>query len=324
MGGTPDNSVASLEVDSIVKNIAEAKAIETAETERTAELNREARRVPFSQYGLSSSTSVQILRPSNVPESNIEAYHKAYPEISSISRTMQRGIKQILKDRREGGKLKNLPFGRRFEVSSVVHNDGKYFSKRKLPTEFPRLGIALLVDESGSTSGKLISAAMTASLVIEDYCRELGIPHLIYGYTSSGYYDTAIYAYAEAEDVGKTNRYRITGMCAQGGTPTAAAMAYTVSRLEKLPADIRLLIVITDGQSADNQARDRAFNQDAERPIDRIIRHMNKNKGIVVAAGIGSNRHDVEREFGKNFMDITDIHNMPEQLLSIIKRNLIQ
>ena len=86
----------------------------------------------------------------------------------------------------------------------------------------------------------------------------------------------------------------------------------------KLPADVRLLIVITDGGSADNY-----IINDKERCIDRMIRVLRKDNVIVVAAGIGSDRAQVEAEFGDNFLDITDINMMPEQLVELIKHNLV-
>lgn len=54
-----------------------------------------------------------------------------------------------------------------------------------------------------------------------------------------------------------------------------------------------------------------------------MIRVLRKDNVIVVAAGIGSDRAQVEAEFGDNFLDITDINMMPEQLVELIKHNLV-
>lgn len=321
--GVAGNNAGSLDaaVRSELNNLADAftrgQACATAESERTAELNREGKHMDCSQYGLSSNLSVNVTRAADVSDTNVRAYEQVEGEIRAISRGLQRDIKRILKDRRESGKRKNLPFGRRLEVSSIVHDDAKYFSRNKLPTETPRLGVGILVDQSGSTGGELINAAMTASLVVEDFCRELDIPHLIYGYTS-GRDAAQIFSYAEPQEIDNGNRYRITGMAATGGTPTAAAMAYMSKRMMSLAADVRLLIVITDGQAFDD-----AMNSDGERVIAKMTRLLRKDNVIVVAAGIGSDREAVENQFGGSFMDITDINRMPEQLVELIKRNLV-
>ena len=318
-GGTGEGSLeaATREVNSLAETLASALANRQAEEERTKDLNKDGQDMDCSEFGMPRDVSVSVTRASEVSESNVAAYDKIAGDIQNISRGLQRDIKRVLKDRREGGKRKNLPFGRRLEVSSIVHGDGKYFSRNKLPTETPRLGVGLLVDESGSTSGALIQAATIASLVVEDFCRELDIPHLIYGYTS-GCKDAAIVSYAEPREIDGSNRYRITGMRASGGTPTASAMAFMTKQMMKLPADVRLLIVITDGGSADNY-----IINGKERYIDRMIHVLRKDKVIVVAAGIGSDRAQVEAEFGDNFLDITDINMMPEQLVDLIKHNLV-
>lgn len=316
--GAGSLAAAAQELNSIAENLATARANCQAEEEREKDLKREGKHMDCSDYGMSSDVSVEVNRAAEVPAGNISAYEKVANDIQGISRGLQRDIRRVLKDRREGGKRKNLPFGRRLEISSIVHDDGKYFSRNKLPTETPRLGVGILIDESGSTHGALIKAATIASLVVEDFCRELAIPHLIYGYTTGGRAAASIISYAEPQEVDNGNRYRITGMQSRGGTPTAAAMAYMAKRIMKLPADVRLLVVITDGESYDNFKAG-----DGERVIEKMIRLLRKDNVIVVAAGIGSDRRKVESEFGENFMDITDINMMPEQLVELIKHNLV-
>ena len=144
----------------------------------------------------------------------------------------------------------------------------------------------------------------------------MDIPQLIYGYTS-GYKSASLISYVEPQEIDNGNRYRITGMAARGGTPTVAALSYMAKRMMTLPADVRLLIVVTDGQSGDNDLIE------GERALTRMVRRLRKDNVIVVAAGIGSDRREVEKEFGDNFMDISDIEMMPEQLVELIKHNLV-
>lgn len=316
MGPTHNLGAVEQSLSSIINSIAEASANRQAEAERTQELNREGKGISLSAYGLDTDISVSITRAEDVPADNIQVYESLEEDVVGASRDLQRDIQRILKDRRAGGKLKNLPFGRRLEVTSVIHGDGKYFSKNRLPTEKPRLGVGLLVDESGSTRGPLIATAMRTSLVIEDFCRSLDIPHLIYGYTS-GLGSANIISYAEPHEIDGGNRYRITGMQGRGGTPTAASMAFMVKRMQTLPVDIRLLIVVTDGQSGDNR-----MLGDGGRLLDNIIREARRKHFIVCAAGIGQNRDSVEKEFGDCFIDISDLEEMSNELIGIIKSNL--
>lgn len=222
MAANAIHGAAEQSLSNIINQIAEAAANRQAEAERTQELNQEGKDISLSDYGLDSNISVSVLRAEDVSGENIKVYEGLENDVIGASRDLQRDIRRVLKDQRASGKLKNLPFGRRLEVTSVIHGDGKYFSKTKLPTEKPRLGVGLLVDESGSTKGPLIAAAMRTSLVIEDFCRSLDIPHLIYGYTTGNYQNSAsIISYAEPHEIDGGNRYRITGMAGRGGTPTA-------------------------------------------------------------------------------------------------------
>lgn len=312
-GNRPSTAAGKAELDNILNKMLSDKANAQAEKERTKELNKDNGTVYGDEYGVTDS-SVEVIRASEVPQENIDAYEKAMEKLAPISRDLQRGINRVLKERREGGKRKNLPFGRRLEVSSIVHNDCRYFSRNKLPTESPKLGVGLLVDESGSTSGELIESAKCASILIEDFCRELDIPHIISGYTSaySGY-DATILSYAEPGTIDNKDSYRITGMSARNGTPTKAATLYMLQRLKQLPVDIRLLIVITDGESHD----------DRNGEIKKIIQTTNKHGILIIAAGIGSDRKKVEKEFGEeNFINISDLDTMPEQLIRLIKDNI--
>ena len=309
-------SAAKREVSNIAQEIAQNEAMRQAEKERCKQMNKEGQNMNISDLGINGTVSVSVQRAASVSESNKAVYEEEIKAFSALSKDLQRDIKRILKDRREGGKRKNLYFGKRLEIMSVMHDDGKYFSRNKLPTETPRLGVGVLVDESGSTSGALINAAMSTSIIIEDFCRQLSIPHIINGYTT-GAKDCVIFSYAEPDEIDDSNRYRITGMNARGGTPTKTALAYMLKRMKKLPVDIRLLIVITDGQSYDN-----GLTASGEREITTLIKNAKKDKTIVVAAGIGNDRESVKAEFGENFMDISVLQDMPMQLIDLIKANL--
>lgn len=313
LGSSDISTAMQRDADRLTASIANHKANGKAEAERTDEMNRNEGLVNGADYGC-SNRKVCIARASDVPQSNIDAYDKAFEKLGPISKDLQRGIQRILKDRREGGKRRNLPFGRRLEVSSVVHNDGKYFSKNKLPTKHPKLGVALLIDQSGSTSGQLIDAAASTSIVVEDFCRELSIPHIISGYTTSyRSAPTKIISYVEPGTIDGNDKYRITGMRSGGGTPTLAATLYMLNHMKKLPVDIRLLIIITDGQSGD----------DRNNILRKVVGQAKKDDTIIVAAGIGNDRASVKNEFGdNNFLDITNLEDMPEQLIALIKRNL--
>lgn len=113
------------------------------------------------------------------------------------------------------------------------------------------------------------------------------------------------------QDIDGKDKYRITGMQSRSGTPTGPAMKYMAQKLKKETAEKRLLIVSTDGCS--NSGRD---------GIQKTIKELSRYGILVVGAGIGSARTQVENEFGKNFIDIGNLEAMPQILCNIVKRNL--
>lgn len=319
--GKGKTGAAENDLERIVQAIAQSAANNQAEKERTAELNQEYQSFDYGE--LHATPSLDIERASQVSEENRESYDKAADTLLPISRDLRRGIEQILKDAPRGERIRNLPFGRRIEVSSLIRDDGKVFSRKKLPGERRTMSVALLVDESGSTSGKLIQSSMAAAIVIEDFCRNLNIPHYICGYTSHyGSYDAKIYMYATPDEIDDSNRYRLTGMTSRAGTPTAAALCYVRGLLNKLHTDIKLLFVVSDGGAGDNYTPPNGKKD--ERPITKIISRASRDNMIIIACGIGSQRNSVQEEFGeKNFIDVSNLPELPEQIIRIIKQNYI-
>ncbi len=319
--GTPTESPAQRDLDRLVTQISRDMAEAQAEQERTRELNKDAKDISGAKdFGIRDS--VKVTRAPTVSNDNKRSYNKNASYFEHAAADLTRSIMQILKDRREGGRRKSLVMGRRFEASHwCTHDDFRDFSKIKWPTESPTLSFGLLVDESGSTQGALIDAASKAAIVLElfaDKKRGLDIKHVICGYTTGGCADCEIRSYSEPNKIDQNDVYRITGMHASGGTPTAAAMSYMRDRLNHINTDVKLMIVISDGGSGDNMKY-----PDGSTKISRIINTCRKEHTIVIAAGIGQDREAVKEEFGNDhFLDISDLEKMPSQLADIIKANL--
>ena len=117
----------------------------------------------------------------------------------------------------------------------------------------------------------------------------------------------------ESGSVDAKDKYRLTGMSSRGGTPTGRAIKYMAARLKKLPAANKLLIVSTDGRSADGA--------DA---LQKIIKEAKKDGVTVIGAGIGESRSAVEKEFGNAFLDVSDMAKMPQLLAGVVKRHLLR
>ena len=254
--------------------------------------------------------SISITRVVTPPVGAESVYQAVAGVVKSVSRPTQREIIKAIKDKRNGYKLTGLTMGRRVEASLIHHNDGKCFSKSKSPEDVPELCVGVLLDQSESTMGEIINYERLLALTIEDMCRSIEIPAIINGYSGGGG-TVRIISYVEPNSVDRKNALRLTSMRADGGTPTAEALAYMLNRLEKRSEPSKILFVVTDGNS----------NNKAYLPM--LLAEAKRNHIMVIAAGIGACRQRIHSEFPENFLDISDMNSMPRNICNIIKRKLV-
>ncbi|MCL2106423.1 MAG: nitric oxide reductase activation protein NorD [Oscillospiraceae bacterium] len=297
----------------ILSGIAEEKTCGLLEGELTAELQEEAERI---RYGdAHKNIHVVVNRMSAVPPGLVEAYQKVAPPLLAISKRMQQQVIQVLRERREGGRQNGLLMGKRLSPRAFVRSDGRYFYNNRLPDGAPKLAVAVLDDESGSMASRdRITHARAASVVIYDFCTALGIPVAIYGHTE--WDDVELYAYAEFDSFDGKDRYRLMDMIPRGGNRDGAALRFVAERLMKRDEQIKLLILVSDGQPA----ADGYGGTEAEADL-RGIKLEYQRKGVTLfAAAIGDDKPNIERIYKDGFLDITDITRLPFNLTALISR----
>ena len=304
-------SQAAEDMERIMAQLAEDAAYASYEQELSEELQAESDRI---RYGNAhKGVHVNINRMAYVDPSYMEAYQKVAPPLLLISKRLQKQVSQILKDYREGGKLDNLPMGKRINVRNAVRNDGRLFYKLKLPNDRTDIAVAVLNDESGSmSSSNRITYARSASIILHDFCRGLGIPVAIYGHTE--FDDVELYAYAEFDSIDNKDQYRLMDMSARSGNRDGAALRYVAERLMTRPEAIKLLIVISDGQPA----ADNYYGTEAEADLRGIKKEYSARGIQMFAAAIGSDKPNIQRIYGDGFLDITNLEKLPVNLGRLI------
>jgi hypothetical protein len=297
----------------ILNQTAESKTYQLLEEELTEELQEEADRISYGNAH--AGVHVTVNRMSVVDQNLISAYQRVAPSLLLLSKRMQKQVMQVLKDSREGGKLTGLLMGKRLNSRSLVQDDGRYFYNNRLPDDAPKLAVALLVDESGSMSScDRVTNARAAAIVIHDFCLSLGIPVLVYGH--SEWNDVEMYAYAEFDSKDGKDKYRLMDISARGGNRDGAALRFVAERLLKRNEQIRLLILISDGQPAATGY----YGTEAEADL-RGIKREYQNKSITMfAAAIGDDKPNIERIYKSAFLDVTDLSKLPTNLTNLISR----
>ena len=304
-------SQAAEDMERIMTQLAEDAAYASYEQELSEELQAESDKI---RYGNAHrGVHVNVNRMGYVDSSYMEAYQKVAPPLLLISKRLQKQVSQILKDYREGGKLDNLPMGKRINVRNAVRNDGRLFYKLKLPNDRTDIAVAVLNDESGSmSSSNRITYARSASIILHDFCRGLGIPVAIYGHTE--FDDVELYAYAEFDSIDNKDHYRLMDMSARSGNRDGAALRYVAERLMTRPEAIRLLIVISDGQPA----AENYYGTEAEADLRGIKKEYSARGIQMFAAAIGSDKPNIQRIYGDGFLDITNLEKLPVNLGRLI------
>jgi len=308
-------SQAEADMHRIMTQLAEDAAHAHYEEELSEELQQEADKI---RYGNAHrGIHVNINRMSYVDQSYGEAYQRIAPPLLLISKRLQKQISQILKDYKEGGKLDGLPIGKRINARNAVRRDGKIFYKMKLPNDSIDIAVAIINDESGSMSScDRVTYARSASIILHDFCKGLGIPIAIYGHTEDE--NVELYAYAEFDSMDNKDQYRLMDMSSRSGNRDGAAMRFVAERLMTRPEEIKLLFIISDGQPAASGY----YGTEAEADLRGIKKEFSA-KGIqIFAAAIGSDKPNIQRIYGDGFLDITSLEKLPVNLGKLIIRHI--
>ena len=302
----------------ILNSVATAKAEEQYQQEMTEELQKAANDIHYGNAH--AGIHVTVNRMCSVPDYLIKSYQSIAPPLLRVSKRLQKTIAPLLKEESEGGKLKNLQFGKRLDTRSLHHEDGTFFTRTRLPSEEQKLAVGLLIDESGSMScaDRITYARMTA-IVLYDFCQSLQIPVTIYGHTTLGYGDgVELYSYAEFDSIDTSDRYRLMDMNARNGNRDGAALRYVAEHLSKRPENQKLLIIISDGQPADTGY----YGTEAEADLRGIKKEYSKKGIILFAAAIGSDKENIKRIYQDGFLDITKLEELPKNMALLVKQYL--
>ena len=307
---------AATDIERLLEKMAERAACKQLENERLRELNDAAQGISYGD--IHAGVSIRVKRIAEVDEELVEQYDSISGPLLTISRQLQKSLVQQLKDKQRGGKQTGLMMGRRLDAHALCRNDGKVFYKNALPNEIPEMAVGLLLDESGSmSSGDRCTYARASAIILYDFCRALNIPIMVYGHSTGGG-DVELFSYAEFESIDQNDKYRMMDISARGSNRDGAALRFVAEQLSKRPEEIKILILVSDGQPAAPGYYGSAAEEDL-----RGIKLEYRRKGILfIAAAIGDDKPSIERIYGESYMDITDLNQLPVKLTNVVKRHI--
>lgn len=311
------NENAATDIERMLGQMAEKAACKQLETERLKELNEAAQSISYGN--IHSGVNIHVHRIEQVDDELEDQFNQISGPLLDISKKLQRSLVQKLNDQQRGGKQTGLVMGRRLDAHSLCRNDGKVFYTNNLPNEIPRLSVGLLLDESGSMAcGDRSTYARAAAIILYDFCQSLNIPIMIYGHSTVWGGDVDLYSYAEFDSIDRDDKFRLMDISARNSNRDGAALRFVAEQLSKRPEEIRILMLLSDGQPAASGYSGTAAEEDL-----RGIKQEYKRKGILfIAAAIGEDKPNIERIYGDSFLDITDLNQLPVKLTAVIKRFL--
>ena len=129
---------------------------------------------------------------------------------------------------------------------------------------------------------------------------------MVYGHSTGGS-GVELYSYSEFDAIDREDKYRLVDISARGSNRDGAALRFVAERLSHRPEELKLLILVSDGQPADTGYYGTAAEEDL-----RGIQQEYRRKGILfIAAAIGDDKENMERIYGDSFLDITDLNQLP-------------
>lgn len=296
-----------------------ASDMEAYDKEIKRELTKEARQIM--KGTMHEKEGLIVHRPKF--ELKAQEAEQIRQQVLPIVETLSRQILDLLENDESTTYQKGKYEGQRFNASRVAYNDLGYFDKKNPPHEQPSLAVALRIDESGSMiRDERIEAAKKAAIAIAEFAKRVNIPLMIYGDTAdvSTREKTSIFSYKEFSDDFQWLDEKLVTMKPRQNNRDGASLRLIANKLSQEVATTKLLISVSDGQP---KALPDYTGKKAREDIQSVLSEYDRQGVIFVAAAIGQDQKEIKEIYGENrFIDMTDINELPQQLIQLIARYL--
>jgi len=241
---------------------------------------------------------------------------KEESQLNALANNFARPLKQILmymsKNRIKTGQRKGK-----------IHQSGLYRAKtdarvfaNKTQGKETKARLCVLIDQSGSMSGKKMVDAIKGAYLLASACQKIKVPISVYGHNFSS--ECKLYHYIDFEhSFDKSYLKKLytadSGGCNRDGLAIFHACCDLVKnrkRNEKL-----VFLVLSDGAPSANNY----YGEEAEADIQAIVEKFEKEYQVeTIGIGIGYDTEHVPAIY-KNYVLVPDVEVLPDELLKILK-----
>lgn len=183
------------------------------------------------------------------------------------------------------------------------------------------LSVLVLIDVSESTNDPVpgsettvLELAREAAALLADALDGIGDPFAIHGFDSDGRHKVEYFRYKDFDaPYDQKAKGHLAGMTGQLSTRMGTVIRHASSILHRRPSHTKLLLLITDGEPADNDVRDPQYlRQDAKKAVEEAA-----SSGIAtfcISLDPGADEY-VSRIFGRrSYVVIDHMDRLPERL----------
>ena len=239
----------------------------------------------------------------NTDDSHRAAYEAVAGKVSLINKLLIRRIRAI-KTYNVGGKNPGAPAGRLDRKAVYRYKyDPNIFYNNTYKTLESDLAFGIILDESGSMSGRGIKDGRTTMVVLHETLKALGINHSIIGHTSDGKHHSEItryQAFKEDKTYKICKNYALITTEAKSGNCDSGALYYMEKALSRVRNKDKICLIFSDGAPTECTGTE----------LKEQVAHMERN-GIKVI-GIGINFASISKYYkeyanGRNLADMLNI-----------------
>lgn len=241
-----------------------------------------------------------------------EIYNEILLEVEPYISSLTRGLRKIFRE-----DIENKDYTTTGRVSMKRLSSGqrtsRMFEKIRRPKDKKNMKVCLLIDESGSMRGenKAVTAKKTAIILAEVFAK-LDIPLAVMGYTTDLHkYNVNHHHYLHWDNT-PYNRLKLLNISAYNCNYDSFAVNYATQMIKKIKSQYDILIIVSDGEPS--------YGTNSYEDLILAVKNAKKSLKNVVGIGLGSiSRQNFENFYGKDFIHVSNISNLPVELTNTIK-----
>lgn len=236
------------------------------------------------------------------------AYERITSKVNLINKLLVRRIRDI-KTYNVGGKESGKPSGRLDKKALYRYKyDSNIFYNNTYKTLESDLAFGIILDESGSMSGRGIEDGKITMIVLHETLKALGINHSIIGHTSHGDYESNItryQAFKEDKTYKLCKNYALIKASAKCGNCDSGALYYMEKAMSRVRNKDKICLIFSDGAPTECSGTD-LINQ---------VAHMERNGIKVIGIGIKFDKISKYYKSYANGSNLTEMLNIVAEIL---------